>query len=193
MSIKLPLVTFLLFIGLYNTHAQDNAGFDAYKAEAEGYFTTFLETPYGIISTDNFASRIYLFNEGKYTVLFSAPGCGRYMTLSSDKKSIGFKYIQPDGKQAPALLNIHNQKVTLLYSPADLCGQVSLSQSGKIAYTIDNELVVDVLGYKKGYDLGQHVNLAPLSPDGNFVCYNDNHDQLFLLDLFFTFWSTLRL
>lgn len=184
MNIKLPLLTLSLFISLGTARSQDNnPTFDTYKAEADGYFTTFLPTPAGIVATDNYASRIYLFNDGKYSPIYSAPGCGRYMTLSPDKKSIGFKHIQPDGKQAPAILNIQNQQVTLLNSATDLCGQVSFSNNGKIAYTIDNELIIKSNGNEQRYPLSTHVNIAPISPNGNFVCYNDNYDQLFILNL----------
>ncbi len=163
--------------------AQDKTSFDAYKAETEGYFMNFMETPLGIIATDNYASNIYIFQNGTYEILFSSPGCGRYMTLSPNKKSIGFKYIQANGKQAPALLNIQTKQITLLHSPVDLCGQVSFSQNGKIAFTIGNELIIKEGNNSNNYSFEQYVNIAPISPNGNFVIYNDDYDQLFLLNL----------
>lgn len=181
---KFKTILFILFVftGQSLSFAQDK-NFDAYKAEANGYFINFMETPFGLIATDNYASTIYLFNGGKYKVLFSSPGCGRYMTLSPDKKNIGLKYIQSDGKQAPALLSIQTKEITLLHIPVDLCGQVSFSQNGKIAFTIGNELIINNGNSSINYSLNQYVNIAPLSPDGNSVCYNDDHDQLFLLNL----------
>lgn len=181
---KFKTILFVLFIfwGQHLSYAQDKI-FDAYKAETDGYFINFMETPVGIVATDNYASNIYLFKDNKYTVLFSSPGCGRYMTLSPDKKSIGFKYIQTDGKQAPALLSIQTKKITLLHSPVDLCGQVSFSQNGKTDFTVGNELIVKDGITSNNYSLGQYVNIAPISPNGNFVCYNDDNDQLFLLNL----------
>lgn len=174
----------LLIIVLHNLAlAQDKTLFDAYKAESDGYFINFMETTSGIIATDNYASTIYLFQNGSYKILFSSPGCGRYMTLSPDKKSIGFKYIQRDGKQAPALLNIQSKKITLLHAPVDLCGQVSFAQKGKISYTIGNKLIIQDGISSVQYALSQYVNIAPLSPDGKFACYNDDQDQLFLLNL----------
>jgi Tol biopolymer transport system component len=191
MNIKLPLLTLFLSSWLHFSIAQSNTTIDTYKTEADGYFTTFLASHEGLVATDNFASRIYLFYEGKAEVLFSAPGSGRYMTLSADKKNIGFKYIRENGQQAPALLNIQNQTLTLLNTPVELCGQVSFSQNGKIAYTVGNELVVKYFSTENRYNLGQYVNIAPISPDGNFVCYNDDRDQLFLLNL--TTNQTLKL
>src|SRR3989337_3069255 len=119
MKFKTTLSVLFIFVCQSIAFAQDKNSFDAYKAEADGYFINFMETTSGIVATDNYASSIYLFDSGKYTVLFSSPGCGRYMTLSQDKKSIGFKYIQADGKQAPALLNIQTKQVTLLHSPVN--------------------------------------------------------------------------
>ncbi|MDP1746547.1 MAG: hypothetical protein Q8L90_13295, partial [Bacteroidota bacterium] len=120
---KCKILIFVLFIfSLHNfAIAQNTTPFDSYKAEADGYFVNFMETTSGIVATDNYASNIYLFSEGKYTVLFSSPGCGRYMQLSPDKKNIGFKYIQTDGKQAPSLLNIQTKTITLLHAPVELC------------------------------------------------------------------------
>jgi Tol biopolymer transport system component len=179
------ILAFVLFILNWQkiTVAENKTQFDAYKAEADGYFINFMETTSGIVATDNYASSIYLFNNGKYTVLFSSPGCGRYMKLSPDKKSIGFKYIQTDGKQAPALLNIQTKAVTLLHSPVDLCGQVSFAQNGKTAFTIGNELIVKSENGSVNYSLNQYTNIAPISPDGKFACFNDDFDQLFLLNL----------
>jgi len=171
--------------------AQNKTPFDAYKAEADGYFIDFMETSIGIVATDNYASRIYLLHDGKCKVLFSAPGCGRYMTLSPDKNNIGFKYIQADGKQAPALLNIQTKAITLLHTPVDLCGQVSFTRDGKIAFTVGNELIVKRGNHSINFPLGHYVNIAPISPDGNFVCYNDDNDQLFLINLSDSKVSTL--
>lgn len=182
---KCKILGFVLFIfSLHNLAiAQNKTSFDSYKAEADGYFVNFMETTSGIVATDNYASNLYLFSEGKYIVLFSSPGCGRYMQLSPDKKNIGFKYIQTDGKQAPALLNIQTKTITLLHAPVDLCGQVSFSQNGKTAFTIGNEMVIIEDNNSSNYSLGQYVNIAPISPDGKFACFNDDHDQLFLLNL----------
>ena len=183
MILKTIILALFIFTWQCSVLAQDKTSFDAYKAETEGYFINFMETPLGIIATDNYASNIYLFNNGTYEILFSSPCCGRYMTLSPDKKSIGFKYIQADGKQSPALLNIQTKQITLLHSPVDLCGQVSFSQNGKTSFTIGNELIIKEGNNSKNYSLAQYVNIAPVSPDGNFVIYNDNYDQLFLLNL----------
>jgi len=182
---KYKILIFVLFITAWQnlSLAQNKTSFDAYKAEADGYFINFMETTSGIIATDNYASNIYLFNDGKYKILFSSPGCGRYMKLSPDKKSIGFKYIQADGKQAPALLNIQTKEITLLHAPVGLCGQVSFTQNEKTAFTIADELIVKDDNRSVNYPLGHYVNIAPISPDGNFACYNDDHDQLFLLNL----------
>lgn len=180
---KTNLFVLLFFVIQNLASAQDKKKFDAYKAESDGYFTNFMETTSGIVATDNYASAIYLFQDDKCKTLFSSPGCGRYMTLSPDKKNIGFKNIQPDGKQVPSLLNVQTKEITLLNPPVDLCGQVSFSKNGKISFTIGNQLIIKDSISSIIYSLGQYVNIAPLSPNGKLVCYNDDQDQLFILNL----------
>jgi PKD repeat protein len=156
---------------------------DAYQVEKEGYFIHPVSTTAGIVATDNFASKIYLIQHHKLKELMSTSGCGRYFSVSPDKSKIGFKIINPDGKQIPAIFDLHSMKIQELSSPVNLCGQISFSNNGEVAYTVGNELYVMKDNLFQKYNLNMYSNIAPISPDGNFVVYNNDNDQLFIMNL----------
>jgi len=157
---------------------------DAYKAENDGYFTHLASTVEGIVFTDNSGSAIYLLKENKFEKLLDIPGCGRYYTISSDKSKIGYKKINADGMQLPAVYDLATEEISELSNPVDLCGQVSFSNNGTVAYTIGNILYVNKDNNFKTFDLGVYSNITPISPDGICVIYNNDNDQLFVLELF---------
>ncbi len=142
-----------------------------------------LTTGYGIVFTLNSSSSLYLEQNGKTIVLNTSPGCGMYYTLSNNKKIIGFKYINQDGEQIPALINLETKEITYLDSPAKLAGQVSFADNGTLAYTSGNELIVNSDSGKREYNLGTYSNIAPISPDGKYAAFNDDNDQIFILNL----------
>lgn len=156
---------------------------DALKTESEGYFTHPAYTAMGIIATDNYASKIYLIKNNELLELIATPGCGRYFSVSPDKTKIGFKLIKKDGMQVPAVYDLSTMEITELNAPVDLCGQVSFSNDGKIAYTIGNELFISKNQTSKKYSLGVYSNIVPLSPNGDHAIFNNNNDQLFVIDL----------
>lgn len=165
----------LLFLGS-GLQAQD-------IIEQNGYYSSPSYTPYGIVFTDNYSSAIYIKNGSGIRKLVSAPGCGNYYTVSPDGRTAGFKLIDENGLQAPALIDLETGSITTLCKPVKSCGQVSFSSNGRIAYTIGNELIVKEGSVEKRYDLGYYSNLAPLSPDGNSVSFNDANDRLWILNL----------
>ncbi len=136
-----------------------------------------------IIFTDNYASKIYLLQNGKAEELISSPGIGSYFSVSPDKMKLGLKYIGEEGKQSPVLINLNSREITNLHSPVNQCGQVSFSGNGKIAFTVDKELnIIDETNIYK-YNLEYYSNLTPISPDGNYVAFNDNDDQIWIINL----------
>ncbi|MCF7832503.1 MAG: PKD domain-containing protein [Candidatus Marinimicrobia bacterium] len=138
----------------------------------------------GYFYTDSMYSKIYYTdNTGTETIL-TGPGVGYYYTLSPDKKLLGFKYREnPAGKEAPAILNIADGEITILHEPVFCAGQVSFSNNNDLAYTIDNTLFVKTKNMTSVYDLGNYANLTPISPDGEYLVYNDDNDQLWILRL----------
>jgi len=151
--------------------------------EPDVYLENPASTPYGIILTDNYCNSLYLLKNGSLKEIFTAPGCGRYYTISPDKKIIGFKWITEDGLQIPAVYDLEKNEIKKLYEPVYQAGQVSFSNDGKIAFTIGEELIVQNKEEIKKYNLGTYANLCPISPDSYFAVFNDNRDQLWLLNL----------
>ena len=174
----IQILTIFLFAGY--TSAQKT---NAYKIEADGYFTNLSVSNYGIVFTDNYASKLYLLKSNKTDTLVEARGCGRFYELSPDKNKIALKMFDSDGKQIPAILNLENKKITQLQEAVNLCGQPSFSSNGLISYTVNEELHITGSEETKTYNLGVYSNLTPISPNGNYVAYNNNNDQLFIINL----------
>ncbi|MFA6619063.1 MAG: T9SS type A sorting domain-containing protein [Candidatus Neomarinimicrobiota bacterium] len=138
----------------------------------------------GFIYTDSLYSSLYIKNASSARTLISSPGAGRFFTLSPDNNYIGFKYREvPGGLEAPALLEIETSKIIKLSQDVQLAGQVSFSDDGKIAYSIGNIFHVKDGSSVKTYDLGTYANIVPISPDGEKVVFNDEYDQLWVLNL----------
>jgi hypothetical protein len=138
-------------------------------------------TPYGIVMTDGNCNRLFAWRNDSLILLISSPGCGRYYTISFDRKSIGYKSINEKGLQAPALLDIRSGDKTLLHDWCTRAGQVSFAANGAIAYTVDNILHLTNGLMTTHYDLGVYANYTCLSPDNTRIVYNDNEDQLWIL------------
>lgn len=155
---------------------------DPYKLETEGYYNHIASTTDGIVATDNSGSVIYLIKKNEFYKLIETPGCGKYYNVSSDKSRIGFKLIKSDGTQVPAVYSFATGEISELSNPVDLCGQVSFSNDGTIAFTVGDTLYLKKDENFKAFDLGVYSNITPISPDGNFVIYNNDYDQLFILD-----------
>lgn len=173
------LVMLMLLFTSCMLHAQKNT----YAIEEEGYFIHPVYTPYGIIVSDNYGSKLYLIGEGAISELVNRMGCGRYFSLSPCRQFIGFKWIYDNGNQAPALYDLENDTVLFLHEPVALCGQVSFSNEGSTAFTIGEYLVVQKDGQSSRYYLGYYANLASLSPSGNKIVFNGHDDQLHIMDL----------
>jgi len=173
-------IVFMLFSFFLFSTPLYSAGYDI----QEGYIIHPVELPSGIVFTDEYESTVYFYSNGKTEQLFSSPGCGRYLNFSSDGNLIGFKYIsETTGMQQSALYNLTTGKTEYLTEPSINAGQVSFSDDGKIAFTIENKLFVKTGNNVAAYDLGYFNNRATISPDGLQVVYKDKSEQLFLLDL----------
>jgi Secretion system C-terminal sorting domain/Peptidase_C39 like family len=137
----------------------------------------------GIILTDSQDSKLYVLQNDKAELLASSPGSGKYFSISKDQTEIGFKYIDEYGNQTPAVINPSTKRITYLSSPAKEAGQVSFADDGSIAFTIGNELVIKYASGEKKFDLGNYSNIAPISPGAKYDAFNDNSDQLYILNI----------
>ncbi len=158
---------------------------DAYQLEEEGYLRMPKQTPHGIVATSNYATEIFLILDGRKHTLVQSPGAGMHNTLSPDRGLIGFKDIDGDGLQAPAVLDLATGETRLLHGHVWSAGQPSFFGDRGYAFTIGNTLMV----YRNGsdvpeeYDLGYYANLAPVSPDGRYAAFNNERDELLVMDL----------
>ena len=149
----------------------------------DGYFYDPVFLPDKIITTDNHCSAIYAIENGQIETLVSSPGCGRYYSVSPDERYIGFKYINGQGLQCPALYDLITGNIRVLHGFSAQTGQVSFSKTGMIAFTVASQLIILDDSAEDRFDLGIYANLAPISPDGRYIVYNDEHDNLWLLAL----------
>ncbi|MGE5363942.1 MAG: Ig-like domain-containing protein [Bacteroidota bacterium] len=148
------------------------------KTAPRGYITSPVETPYGIVCTNEFSSALYLIKNGEMKEIIAAPGCGRYFTFSPDKKLVGFKYIDPATRlQSPAVIKLQSLQIEKLWTASELCGQPSFANDGTVVFTVGNQLIFSKGSDTKQFDLGLYSNRTPVSPDGKYVIYN-NDDQL---------------
>jgi len=160
-----------------------NAQINYYESNAQGYITNTLRTKAGVVAMSNRGNDISLISDNGLTTLVSGPGAGRYVNVSPDGKYLGFKSIDNDGLQAPALLDVETGKVTLLEPYADQCGQVSFGSDNTIAYTVGNTLYIVNKEAKKSYDLGSYVNIANINRDNSKVAYSSLDGYCHVLDL----------
>jgi hypothetical protein len=137
----------------------------------------------GAYATDNRGSAIYKIADGELRVVAEGRGSGRYFTLAPSSDALGFKSFDENGRQIPSLYDASTGEVVRLAEPAEFAGQPSFAADGTIAFTVGETLRVVGFGKESAHDLGARVNLAPISPDAGSVAFNDDNDQLFVLDL----------
>ncbi len=142
-----------------------------------------MNTPYGIVFTNSMANAVYLTHNGITEELFSGPGCGMYLTLSSDKTKIGFKSISADTRQAPAVFDLNTKETALLHDYVNQAGQVSFSANSEIAYSIGNDVIVQNGTTTRRINLGAYSNIAALSSDGKFIAFSDDKNKIFILNV----------
>ena len=175
---KLFFVLSFIYVSLF-AHSQ----IDYYEIANKGYLRNPMEVKNGIVLSNNRFTEIYLLENGELTTLVNSRGCGQYAKVNKDKTLVGFKSINDQYKQAPAVLDVVTGKVTLLEDYTHQCGQVSFSDNGTIAYTMGNELVVCRGQEKERFDLGFYTNLTSISPDGTQVAFSNIEGEMFVIDL----------
>ncbi|MBW7886776.1 MAG: T9SS type A sorting domain-containing protein [Bacteroidetes bacterium] len=153
------------------------------ETQPESSTAAHIFTPHGIVFTDDNHYTLFLEHNGTIEELVSAPGAGYYFTVSPDRNTIGFKYIFDDNLQSPALLDLTTKNITYLHSPSPRAGQVRFSKNGTIVYTVEEEAYIQKGKTTRKVHLGTYSNIVDLSPDDNFLSYNNDDDQIILLNL----------
>ena len=170
------LIAIILFMGL-----PAKSQINSYEVAEMGFLCSPKEAANGIVATNNRNSEIYLVSGKEVRTLYTGLGCGAYTKLSKDGKTLGFKSITDDYKQAPAIIDIETGKVTLLEQHSDIqCGQVSFSDDGTMVYTVGNNLVIRNGENRRYIDLGEYVNIVNISPDGKSAAYSNINGESFL-------------
>ncbi len=142
---------------------------ETYEAENIGYFITPVETPYGIVFTDNYASKIYLLNEGQVETLTASPGCGRYFSVSENGKYISFKSVSNEGKQASAYYDLEKRKTSLISEYSEKANQLTFNADLNLS---------KILNINVG-----NSNLTPVSPDGINIVYDVNQEYFIVKNI----------
>jgi hypothetical protein len=151
--------------------------------QPEAAFMHPAETPHGIVFTNSTKSSLYLYYDGSVEELVNAPGCGQYFTISPGRSTIGFKFIQTDGLQSPALLDLATKKVTLLHAPVPQAGQVVFSANGSFSYSVGNDLFIQRGVAVEKIAIGTYSNIVSLSADGSYIAYNDDNNQIHIREI----------
>ncbi|MFZ5515390.1 MAG: FlgD immunoglobulin-like domain containing protein [Candidatus Zhuqueibacterota bacterium] len=118
-------------------------------------------------------------------VISTAAGAGYRANWSQDGQRIGFKLIHENGAQQPVFYDVAASKIIPVHPETMATGVPTFSNDGKIAFTVGEQLIIvdKDLRPLHAINLGHYANLAPISPDGKKVIFNDEHDQLWLLTL----------
>jgi len=182
--IKLSIMkqTCIILFSFLSYFSFSQSKINAYEVEQQTYVNAPRMLDDGsIIFTDNYSSTIYQWKKGKVKALHSSAGCGRYMQFHQEKKLIGFKYIDENGMQAPAVYDLTAKEVNLLHAPVNLAGQPNFNND-KIVFTIGNMLYLVSENETEKFDLGAYVNIVEISADGRFLSYALN-DRIYLLNM----------
>ena len=172
-SIKSIVAFIAIIIYTASLHSQ----IDTYSAEEQTYFTQLQIENSKLFFSDNYSSGIYAIKNGNISKSVTGVGSGRYFTLSPDGTTLGYKQINPNGSQQAIVMNINNGKKISLNSAEELCGTPDISATGKIAYSSGNYLIFGDSLY-----LGFHVNLIKISPNGKYIAFADNNEQICIVN-----------
>ena len=150
---------------------------NTYDVADQGYLRKPMEAKNGLVLTNNRYSEIYLLQDNQLKTLVKGRGAGIYTEMSKDKTLVGFKSINDDDLQAPAVVHVATGVVNILEDYVWECGQVSFADDGTMAYTMGDKLIVRKGGDRKSYDLGFYTNIVKLSPDAKHVAYGHIEGQ----------------
>lgn len=152
------------------------------QKNSEGIYNAFpIES--GFIFTNKHLSTISICKDGNTIVLITSTGVGNYFSVSSDKQSIGIKIIYENGMQQPAIFNLNSKEVNFLSPKVKSCGQVSFSDSGEVVFSLMNKIILQKNGKQTEFEIPNYSNLTPISPNGKLIAFNDNDDQIFVLNI----------
>ncbi|GEM_PF-1297460 len=148
-------------------------------------------SPNGTILLTNFMqNRLYAYHTAlkKVEPLDQNLCAAQVINKSHNGKLVAYKQFQPqsDGSllQVPVVYQAETNKIIPLSEPVARAGVPCFTKNGHVAVTIDKDLLILNTDFKEinRFQLPNYVNLAPISPNGEWVVYNDLADQLWLLE-----------
>lgn len=157
---------------------------DAYFDEESGYYINVKPALDGLVFADNYCNSLYYLENGNLETLISAPGCGRYFSVSPDGTKVGFKLISKSG-QTPAYINLADKSIEYLDEESKLCGQVGFTDN--FAYHTKGDWL-----FAKSFDeenstfkikLGTYSNLTATTDNLDKFVYSTPNDELVLLTI----------
>lgn len=179
---KKIITLFYTLLSLCVVAQTDSPTIDSYQIEKDGFLSNPIQTPYGLVFTNNHCDHIYLYNEVGLQVIANTKGCGRYFSVSP-KGYIGYKKIMEDGKQIPVLKNLEDFSETTLPVTSDFCGQISFANNGSFVYSSAEEILFVNGNNSQSFNTETYVNMPVISPDGSKIVYNNSEDQLMILSI----------
>lgn len=162
--------------------AQQQRPYDTYQIEENTYITSPINTPFGLYFSDNYCNAVYRYQDGVFSVVIQAPGCGRYIQVSPDGSMIGFKLIDESGMQTPAILKTETGEIIRLHTAEKQCGQVFFTSNGYYYTVMENAYIVRN-GQAAVIQLGHICNYISFSEALNIIVYSDWNDQLYAFDI----------
>jgi hypothetical protein len=167
-----PFVLLLLLSVLGTAAEVSDRSFRAPRASAAG-----------VLFADGLSDGLFLLTASGVETISRMPGSGMYYSVSPDGRFVGFKEVRGDGSQSAVIYDLLKRDAVTRTTPSSRVGQISFSGNGTAAFTVGEQLIIRGEGTERRYDLGTYSNIAPISPDGKSVVYNDDADQLWMLDL----------
>lgn len=137
----------------------------------------------GVLFADGQSDGLFLLTASGIETISRMPGSGMYYSVSPDGRFAGFKEVDGNGAQSAVIFDLLKRTAVARTAPSSRAGQISFSDDGTAAFTVGEQLVIRGNGTERRYELGTYANIAPIAPDGKSVVYNDDADQLWVLDL----------
>ncbi|MCS7228201.1 MAG: hypothetical protein NZ839_04480, partial [Endomicrobia bacterium] len=144
-----------------------------------------------LFTGDNF-DKVYLYSLPSKEMIEISGGksSGYKYYWSLDGKYIGFKHLievkeNDEFLQLPVIYDVKEQQYIPLTEPQPFCGIPNFSADGKIVFSVGNRIrVLDkTLKLINEIEINNYSNITPISPDGKYIAYNDDEEQIWIVEL----------
>jgi hypothetical protein len=156
------------------------ADIPVFVSENGRYILTTGERHTGIVLIDTFA--------GESITISDVKGAGYYASISPDHRYVCYKAFKRSPEsvlQKSILFDIKERREIPLNDWSPLAGTPAVSRDSRIAFTTGNRLFIKDKEFNLIYDvdLKHHVNLLSFSADGQKIAFNNNSEQIVVLDI----------